>query len=259
MLEKLDITALPSNKDNYIWVAQSGPHTIVVDPGEAQPVIDFLTDSHRLRAIVLTHKHDDHIGGVAELMERYPRANVYEPKYSEILFDDIVIGEGDEVRPIGLDDQTLSIHATPGHTSDHVIYVGGGALFCGDLLFSCGCGRLFEGDETDLANSIKIIEGLDTNLELCCGHEYTLENIRFAKEIEPDNPHLLAWERKASRLRAENKPTLPVTLGDEFTYNPFLRTDQDAVRQAAEKYAGHPLVTKAQILRALRAWKDEFK
>ncbi|MBF2734804.1 MAG: hydroxyacylglutathione hydrolase [Betaproteobacteria bacterium AqS2] len=259
MQDRLDITPLPSGKDNYIWVARAGPHTIVVDPGEAQPVIDHLDDSHKLRAIVLTHKHDDHIGGVAELMDRFPRANIYESKYSETLFDDIVIGEGDEVRPIGLDDQTLKIHHAPGHTRDHLIYVGGGVLFSGDLLFSCGCGRLFEGDETDLANGVRILEGLDHNLEVCAGHEYTLDNIRFAKEVEPNNPALLAWERKAAKLRAEGKPTLPTTLGDEFTYNPFLRAGVDAVRQAAEKHAGEPLGTKTQVLRVLRAWKDDFK
>ena len=221
-------------------------------------MLEFLGDELKLRSIFVTHRHVDHTQGIEELCEAHPKAMVYEPKIGGNDDHDILLGEGDEARPMFFD-MTFRVIETPGHTLDHISYVGGGILCCGDALFSCGCGRLFEGDQDDLARTMKVFEGLDDDLLVCCGHEYTLANIDFALAVEPDNKDLQDWATEAKSLRAAGKPTLPVTLGDERKRNPFLRSGEQGVIAAACEHAGSKLGSKAEVLGALRSWKDKFK
>ena len=254
---QLQITAIPALEDNYIWAACKGNNAIIVDPGEARPVLEFLGNDLKLRAIFITHSHVDHVEGVQELSDAHPKAMVYHPDATANENTDIRLQDGDEARPHFFD-MTFSVIATPGHTRDHISYVGNDVLFCGDALFSCGCGRLFEGNQNDLADTMSKFEKLGHSLKVCCGHEYTLSNIAFARAVEPNNEDLKSWEREAKALRGENKPTLPVTLGDEFKRNPFLRASEKSVNESASKHAGKELKSKSEVLGELRAWKDGF-
>ena len=232
---------------------------MIVDPSEADQVFEFLADGpRRLRGILITHMHLDHIGGVAEIMRKYPHTLLYYPKGETSQNCDIEVAAGDEIRAIGFDLLSLNVLDTPGHCTGHVSYVGGGHIFCGDVLFSAGCGRLFDGDENDLAKSMAVFDNLDDDTKICCGHEYTLANIDFALEVEPDNQDLADWKTRATQLRAEGKPTLPTTLGAERSFNPFLRADVPGVIEAASRHAGRKLKTKTEVLGALRSWKDSF-
>ena len=258
MKDQLEITALPALVDNYIWAASSGTETIIVDPGEAKPVLDFLTSDRSLSAILLTHKHSDHIDGLAELVAAHPQAKVYAPAHDGNLKADTYLANGDTAQPFTNANISFAVHATPGHTQGHISYVGGGALFCGDALFSCGCGRLFEGNGDDLATCMTVFANLAGDVQVCCGHEYTLANIKFAQAVDSANDDLNNWARQATELIAAGKPTVPVRLEDERKRNPFLRAEQPTIMAAASHHAGRQLHNAADVLGTLRNWKDNF-
>ena len=254
----LDVRPVPAFQDNYIWLAvePSGRGAAIVDPGDAEPVLAALkAQALDPKAILITHHHRDHTGGIRDLRRAYPDLPVYGPAAESIPLIDHPLAEGDRVAlpELGFEFEILDI---PGHTAGHIAYVGHGVLFCGDTIFSVGCGRVFEGTMAQMQASLAKLRALPADTRICCAHEYTLANIGFANWVEPDNPALQAREQQARAQRDAGRPTLPVTLGEEIQTNPFLRWDQAPVRAAAAAHAGHGLTTDADVFAAVRAWKD---
>jgi hydroxyacylglutathione hydrolase len=250
--------------DNYIWlieapndVARPGKRLVAVDPGDAEPVIAELNRSGAsLAAILLTHHHPDHVGGVAQLLRQWD-VPVYGPEDSRIAPPlQPFIGNRCELPDLGLGFEILQV---PGHTVSHIAFWGHEALFCGDTLFSAGCGRMFEGTPTQMNASLNKLRALPPRTAVFCGHEYTAANLKFALAVEPENSAALAYQQDVERLRAADSPTLPSTLDLEIRVNPFLRCEQDSVRAAAERHAGAALSGPAEVFAVLRAWKDGFR
>jgi hydroxyacylglutathione hydrolase len=247
--------------DNYIWLIESPRlpgRVVAVDPGEAAPVIAELKRSGAsLAAILLTHHHPDHIGGVPELL-RLGKVPVIGPD------DDRIPGRTRTVRDrercelpdLGL---AFDILHVPGHTLSHIAFWGHGALFCGDTLFSAGCGRMFEGTPTQMSASLNRLSGLPPETEIFCGHEYTAANLRFALTVDPANTAALEYRDSVARLRTADLPTLPSRISLENRVNPFLRCDATAVRAGAEAHAQRPLREPVEVFAVLRAWKDRFR
>lgn len=247
-------------EDNYIWIlrGKSADRVAVVDPGDADPVLAALDRSGlRLAAILCTHHHGDHVGGVAELTARFP-VPVYGPAHERIPNITQPLAEGDQVRLDVLDLQ-FAVLDIPGHTAGHIAYVGAGALFCGDTLFSAGCGRLFEGTAAQMHASLTRLAALPADTRVFCGHEYTRANLGFARQVEPDNADIAAHLKTVEALRAAGRPSLPSTVGLERRINPFLRSDQAGVRAAAERHTGKTLDDPIAVFAALRRWKDDYR
>jgi hydroxyacylglutathione hydrolase len=253
----LTLIPLPAFEDNYIWVWHDDRHAVAVDPGDAAPLIAYL-DAHQLAltAVLITHHHRDHTGGNARLRQRYDCA-IYAPDNPRIPDVTHVLSGGDVVDLVkpGLHFEVL---ATPGHTLDHISYVGHGCLFCGDTVFGCGCGKLFEGNPAMMAASLDAILALPDATRVCCAHEYTLSNIDFAKTIAGDNATLLARERADRALRAQDRPTLPSTLALEKATNPFLRFHEPDMTAFAAAYLNRPHPRPDEVFRAIRAAKDAW-
>ncbi len=252
-----EVIPLKAFRDNYVWTLRDSRVAAVVDPGEAQPVLDYLaTENLQLVAILATHHHQDHVGGIAEICQRYP-VPVYGPRGEPIPTLTHPVGGGDRVsvKELGVSFEVLDI---PGHTRAHIAYYGADMLFCGDTLFACGCGRVFEGTPQQLYASLQKLTALPDNTLVYCGHEYTLANIGFAKAVEPDNAALLEREASDAQLRRENRPTLPSTMGREKATNPFLRVTRPAVIESANKYLGKRVSDPAGVFAALRQWKNQY-
>ena len=251
----IPLTALA---DNYIWLMHNDAgDALVVDPGDADVVLRALA-THRLqlRAILLTHHHQDHIGGVADLLAQRD-VEVYAPADERIAGTTHPVNDGDTLE-LKLPRARFSVIAVPGHTRSHVAYAGEGLLLCGDTLFSLGCGRLFEGTPAQMLTSLDRLSTLPATTQVCAGHEYTAANGRFAHTIEPDNPDLRARREQVAHLRAQNLPTLPVAMGTEMATNPFLRVDTAAV--AAWCRRNHTIENdRVACFAALRAAKDGFR
>ena len=248
-------------QDNYIWIirGKSPTHALVVDPGDAQPVLEALPHLGLLPAAILcTHHHHDHVGGVPDLLRQFPGLPVYGPALEDI--DDLThpLREADVIQfeSLGLNFQVLDI---PGHTRGHIAYYGHGWLFCGDTLFSAGCGRLFEGTAEQMHNSLSRLSALPDDTQIYCGHEYTLANLRFALTVEPDNREALAYRDSAAVYQANGQPTIPSNMKRERQVNPFLRSAAISVRQAAENQAGVVLQDALAVFAAVRRWKDSFR
>ena len=253
----LSLHALPAFNDNYIWaLAAPDGRAVIVDPGQADPVRAAADAGLRPVALLLTHHHADHIGAVPELLQRWP-VPVYAPHDDRIADASERVAQGSRVRIEALD-ACFEVLEVPGHTRSHIAFVGAGRLFCGDTLFSLGCGRLFEGTPEQMLDSLDRLAALDGELEVCCGHEYTLANARFALEVEPENEDLRQRYEQAARQRAAQLPTLPSTLDRERRTNPFLRCDQPGPRHAARARLGREPRNRAESFATLRAWKDGF-
>ena len=258
----MNLEPLPAFNDNYIWMLHDVAQALVVDPGDAEPVLRTLqARGLQLAAILVTHYHGDHTGGVATLKAR-TAATVYGTGGEGIADLDHALHGGETLELLGLSVQVLAV---PGHTRAHVAFwlpmaeVAGEAplLFCGDTLFSGGCGRLFEGTPQQMHQSLLALAALPGNTRVCCAHEYTLSNLRFAQAVEPDNAALAAYRQHCEALRKAGQPTLPSTLAQEITFNPYLRCQHPAVRAAAQGYDAQAH-SDAQVFAALRRWKNEF-
>jgi hydroxyacylglutathione hydrolase len=257
----LQVTAVPAFTDNYIWLIHGlhdAAQVVAVDPGEAGPVLKSLDQfGLALRGILLTHKHNDHVGGVVELLDRFD-VPVFAPRLDPTPAQPVRVSEGDraEFAALGLYFDVLDV---PGHTLGHIAYVGHGAVFSGDTLFSAGCGRLFEGTPEQMSASLAKFAALPPATQMYCGHEYTVSNLRFAQAVEPENRAVQEYLELCLRLRSKDEATLPSTIRQERNVNPFLRCDEGIVKQAAERHAGHGLQSHVQVFATLRAWKDGFK
>jgi len=256
----LEVTPVRAFADNYIWLlhGMDDPTLVAaVDPGDASPVKQALRDRGlKLAAVLVTHHHRDHVGGV-EALSREFGAPVFGPAGEAIPGHPVGLKEGDDVAPpgLGLKFRVLDV---PGHTAGHIAYVGHGAIFCGDTLFSGGCGRLFEGTPGQMLVSLNKLAGLPAETRVYCTHEYTLNNLRFARAVEPGNEATALYEEECRQRRALDEATLPSTIGKEREINPFLRCDRDTVRLAAESRAGRPLITPTDVFTVVRQWKDQF-
>lgn len=254
----LKIIPLPAFNDNYIWLLQSGAHAVVVDPGDANVVAAYCQRQQlQLSAILITHCHGDHIGGVEELQQRYG-CPVYAPAHPVLKSTTRPVSDNDRIA-ITQPEISFKVLSLPGHTAEHMGYYAAGMLFCGDTLFACGCGRIFDGTARQLHQSLQKLAHLPPDTRIYCSHEYTLANQRFALTVEPDNLALQQRHRRDQALRDANQPTLPSTLADELASNPFLRCDNARIQQAVQRYCGHTLTDSEQVFAELRCWKDTFR
>jgi hydroxyacylglutathione hydrolase len=260
----MKLIPLPAFTDNYFWLLTSGENAIVVDPGDAATVLDAL-DSHRLKLqnILITHHHSDHIGGLEQLVKE-TKATVFSPNHPSIPKPYTNVSDMESIEFLGLKAQILQV---PGHTLTHLAYfiptsVLGPILFCGDTLFSAGCGRMFEGNPEGFLDSLMKLAALPTQTLVCPAHEYTLSNLKFARAVEPNNQNLIDYEQSCTAKRKNNVPTLPTRMGEELKINPFLRVVEAQVIQSASRHdpsIAHHDLQPWQVFATLRSWKNDFR
>ncbi len=249
----LNIIPIPAFDDNYIWLLHNGQNAVVIDPGDAAPVIDVLTKLKlNLCAILITHHHNDHIDGVASLLA-YKAAPVYAPQYEQFNFAHTKLAEGDQINLPEIA-QSFRVMWLPGHTLGHIVYVNDDYLFCGDVLFGAGCGRLFEGTPAQLLHSLQRLKALKPSTQVFCTHEYTAKNIAFALTLDPKNIDLNNRNQQVKQLRAQNIPSLPSTIELELKTNPFLRCNQASIIQHAQAENDNEL----SVFTAIRSLRNIF-
>jgi hydroxyacylglutathione hydrolase len=257
----LQVTPVRAFSDNYIWLVHSARdprRVIAVDPGDAGPVERALSERDlRLSGLLITHHHADHVGGVSRLLASLD-GPMYAPANERTPGDAIRVQQGDRAAfpDLGLEFSVLDV---PGHTAGHIAYVGHGAVFCGDTLFSAGCGRLFEGTAAQMSDSLGKLAALPPDTLVYCGHEYTVANLQFGLAVEPENEDAAAYLDECRTKRERDEATLPSTMRRETNVNPFLRCDRETVKQAAEARAGGRLQNEAEVFAVIRAWKDGFR
>lgn len=251
----MNLISIPALQDNYIWLlTDSQKQCVIVDPGESAPVLSTLIQGqYRPQAILLTHHHNDHVGGVANLCRHFPEIPVYGPQETANKGATVIVTEGDDLTIKG---QKYIIIAVPGHTLGHIAYYSKPYLFCGDTLFSAGCGRLFEGTPEQMYASIQQLAQLPDDTLICSAHEYTLSNLKFARSILPADQDIARYQQQIEQLRAKNQPSLPVKLQSERKINVFLRcNDIDLQRKIG---VISPPESLASVFSELRARKDLF-
>lgn len=251
----MQIEPILAFEDNYIWALRKSGQVVVVDPGEAAPVLRFLERTgDRLAAILVTHRHGDHIGGIAELVARFP-VPVYGPAREAREVVTRPLRDGDHVTVLGVGFEVIDV---PGHTLGHVAYYRKGVLFCGDTLFGAGCGRVFEGTLPQMHASLARLAALPPDTQVYCAHEYTQSCLRFAKTVEPDNAAIDARITVVAAQRAAGQPSVPSTLAEELATNPFLRWSAPGVIAAATARLGHRPANDAETFGAIRVWRDSI-
>lgn len=245
---------IPILQDNYVWLLTDNQHTIIVDPGLASPVIDYLQKNNLSpTAVLLTHHHNDHTDGVKGLLERYPRLGIYGPEETLVKGANKIVKEGDTLRFGNLNFDVVS---TPGHTLNHVSYYCRPYLFSGDTLFSAGCGRIFEGTHEQMYYSLVKLAELPDDTQVCCAHEYTLSNLSFANALLPDDPIIKQSLDKVRRLRQNNQSTLPSLLSNERKINLFLRCSESSLKQ--QLLGNCNAINDIDLFRFLRNKKDHY-
>ena len=253
----LNIIPIPAFDDNYIWLLHNGQNAVVVDPGDAAPVIETLLRLKlNLSAILITHHHSDHIDGVAALLKHQAAQtpiSVYAPQYEQFKFEHIALSEGDVVNlpQIG---QSFNVMWLPGHTLGHIAYVNDGYLFCGDVLFGAGCGRLFEGTPAQLLHSLHRLKNLNPATQVFCTHEYTAKNIDFALTLDPKNKDLIDRKQQVKQLKAQRNSSLPSTIELELKTNPFLRCNQASIFTNSKAENNNELT----VFTAIRSLRNHF-
>ena len=256
----MNLLSLPAFDDNYLWMMHDGREALVVDPGDATPVIAALERADlQLTGILVTHKHPDHVAGLRLLLD-HPRARtaqVWGPADEPMPVAVVPVHDGDRIALAGLGLE-VAVMAVPGHTLGHLAYFTGSVLFCGDTMFSAGCGRLFEGTPAQMSASLSRLAALPDETLVCCAHEYTLANLRFARAVEPHSLALAAHEAECQSLRDRGLPTLPSTIGRERQINPYLRCDQPEVIASAVA-RGADGRDPVSVLATIRRWKDQFR
>ena len=257
----MNLLPIPAFSDNYLWLLHDGKQAIVVDPEQAEPVLSVLAQHQlQLQGILVTHHHADHVGGVQALREA-TGAPAWGPAYEQLPEPITRVQGGDTVDLLGGPWQVMDV---PGHTSGHIAFYSALALpqpvlFCGDTLFSGGCGRLFEGTPAQMQASMDALAALPGNTLVCCAHEYTLSNLRFALAVEPNNQELAQYLQRCQTLRSQGQPTLPSTLQTELAINPFMRTRAADVIAAAVQHDSQTRPQEpASVLATLRQWKNVF-
>lgn len=256
----MNLIALPAFIDNYIWMLHDTHNAIVVDPGDADVVFDALARLNvQLETILVTHHHNDHTGGVAALRETTGAA-VYGPTRETMPEPIRRLDDGNKVQALGLHFEVIDV---PGHTAGHIAYYcaemdGKPLLFCGDTLFSGGCGRLFEGTPAQMLASLSTLAALPGSTRVCCTHEYTLSNLRFARAVEPNNAALAQYQLDCTALRARGDITLPSSIALELQINPFLRSNEPEVVRAAKQFDPSAQGTLG-VFTAIRQWKNQFQ
>lgn len=259
----LQVSAIPAFDDNYIWAIQlpdAPTQVAIVDPGDAQPVLEWLAaNSLQLAAVLVTHHHHDHVGGIAELLAAHDASKipVFGPNNPKI---STITHPLQAHACVNLSGLQLTVMATPGHTLDHISYVGHGALFCGDTLFVGGCGRMFEGTPAQFTKSLQQLAELPAATKVYCAHEYTAANLRFAAAAEPANTFIKTLQARVARLRGEGKITVPSTIAQEQQSNPFLHAVQPQWAEYFRELAPADVATNsaAEVFAWLRSWKDNF-
>lgn len=255
----IEVKPIPAFNDNYIWliIHQPSRNVAIVDPGDATPVLKAIK-AERLtpKAILITHHHADHVGGVRRILEQFD-IPVYGPVHEDIPARTHALEEGHSVELADLD-TSFTVLNVPGHTSGAIAYYRKGMVFVGDTLFMSGCGRLFEGTAAQMHDSLSKLANLPDDTQIYCAHEYTLANLGFAQAVEPDNQHIKARIAECSALQKDNIPTVPDTLAREKLTNPFLRSQMPDVIQAASQYADQLLTEDVDVFAAVRKWKDNF-
>ena len=254
----IKISPIRAFTDNYIWCIHNQHEAIIVDPGEADPVLDFLKEQNlTLTSILITHHHHDHTGGIAKLVSMAPDIPVIGPRGGHIRGITRSVSQSDTFTLDNLN-LTFSVTEVPGHTLDHIAFSGHGVLFCGDTLFNGGCGRLFEGSPAQMLHSLSKLTQLPADTLVYCAHEYTAANLAFAMAVEPANSELADYQQEVERLRQQDTPTVPTVLEKQLAINPFLRTNKTAVQQAAAKKSDESLTDEVAVFAAVRQWKDGF-
>tara|TARA_R110000868_G_scaffold8205_3_gene42632 strand:+ start:219736 stop:220500 length:765 start_codon:yes stop_codon:yes gene_type:complete len=252
-----DIIPIPALSDNYIWLLRKGQHATVVDPGEAQPVVDYLdTNGLELNNILITHHHADHTAGVAKLKQIYG-CHVYGPNNPTLAMIDTAVSESSRVDLPELD-LHFDVLEIPAHTLDHIAYANAEMVFCGDTLFAAGCGRVFEGTHEQMLNALNKLSQLPDTTKIYCGHEYTLSNLAFAQTVEPNNSDIQARIIGVQQLRDSNQPSLPSHIGIEKLTNPFLRSEVPELMQYAQQQTDQSLDTALDVFTIIRQCKDNF-
>jgi hydroxyacylglutathione hydrolase len=261
----MNLTALPAFSDNYIWMFHDGVNAVVVDPGQDAPVHAALDQlSLRLAGILVTHHHADHVGGVDALRARLD-GPIYGPRRETIPRPYTPVDEGDEIELLGC---RFTVIDVPGHTAGHIAYFSPAAstpgfdkpvLFCGDTLFSGGCGKLFEGTPAQMHESLSKLAALPGDSRVCCAHEYTLSNLKFALAVEPGNQALVDYQAWCQRQRGASLPTLPSSILVERRINPFLRCSEPQVVSSARMHGASSHADETEVLATLRQWKNEFR
>ena len=261
----LNITPICAFNDNYIWMLRLGAEKQVgiVDPGDARPVLEHLASQGlQLDTILITHHHADHTGGIGQLLEAFPNANVIGPYSSRIAAIKQHCRDGECIKALGLEFEVLEI---PGHTLDHIAFylsscaaLEQGAVFCGDTLFAGGCGRIFEGDPAMMYKSLAKLDALPATTLVFCAHEYTLANLGFAHAVEPDNIDVQTRLAETRAMRDARRPSLPSNIALERRTNPFLRCLNEVLAQKVAIHSGKQARSEIDTFAQLRAWKDNF-
>ena len=255
---KLVITPLPAFTDNYIWTLQNQTSCVVVDPGDADVVLAYLKENNlELETILITHHHPDHTGGIAKLVEKFPFTSVFGPKDSRIphITQEVVENQKVFLNEI---EMIFNVKALPGHTLDHIMYEGHGVMFSGDVLFSAGCGRIFEGTPKQMLHSIDTFFNYPDDTLIYCTHEYTLANIEFALTVEPNNKNLKDFKFWVQRQRDNGFPTIPTNIAEQKKINPFMRLDSLDDIALCEAKTGKRNLDRVELFTTLRTAKDNF-